>query len=158
MYINEAKKISETLFYGNEKAIKFKVFNSKFQNLVNILYSYDFTMHNKDIVYLLWTKFNNTELTTFVASIKVDYHCNHQKFTKKLQTIATKIQTEKTPLFTTAGVSELNTGDNNNHNTAACTAKGSHFPYGTLYNRSYLYKQWVSSAVTPHHDDICASQ
>ena len=85
MYINEAKKISETLFYSNEKAIKFKVFNSKFQNLVNILYSYDFTMHNKDIVYLLWTKLNNTELSIFVASIKVNYRRNRQKYTDILQ-------------------------------------------------------------------------
>ena len=27
-----------------------------------------------------------------------------------------------------------------------------------IYTRSYLCKQWVSSAVTPHHDKLCASQ
>ena len=84
-YINEAKKMLETLFYSNERAIKFEVFNSKFQNVVNILYSYDCTMHNKDIVDLSWKKLNNTELAMFVASIKVDYCRNRQKYTDFLQ-------------------------------------------------------------------------
>ena len=84
-YINKAKKILETLFYSNERAIKFEVFNNKFQNVVNILYSYDCTMHNKDIVDLFWKKSNNTELAMFVASIKVDYCRNRQKYTDFLQ-------------------------------------------------------------------------
>ena len=37
MFINEAKKTFETLSYRNERAMKFEVFNSKFQNIVNIL-------------------------------------------------------------------------------------------------------------------------
>ena len=47
-------------------------------------------------------------------------------------------------------------GGNNNRNTSACPAEGAHFPDGTLYTGSYWYKQWVSSAITPHHEDIFA--
>ena len=36
MDINEAKKTLETLSYRNERAMKFEVFNSKFQDAVNI--------------------------------------------------------------------------------------------------------------------------
>ena len=59
IYINEAKKTLETHSYRNERSMKFEVFNSKFQNSVNVLDSYGRTMHNKDFVDLLWTKFNN---------------------------------------------------------------------------------------------------
>ena len=72
-YINEAKKTLETLSYRNERAMKFEVFKSRFQNAVNILDSYGRTMHKKDVVDLLWMKLNNAELAMFVASIKVDY-------------------------------------------------------------------------------------
>ena len=84
--------------------MKFEVFNIKFQNTVNILDSYSRTMHNKDVVDLLWTNLKNSELAMFVASIKVDYRRNRQKYTKILQEIATQIPTGKTPPFTTAGV------------------------------------------------------
>ena len=104
MYINEAKKTLETLSYRNERAMKFDVYNRKFQNSVNILDSYGHTMHNKDVVDLLWKKLNNAKLTMFVASIKVNYRRNCQKYTKILQESATHIPTGKTPLFTTAGV------------------------------------------------------
>ena len=53
MYINEAKKTLETLSYRNERSMKFEVFNSKFQNAVNILDSYSCTMHTKDVLDLL---------------------------------------------------------------------------------------------------------
>ena len=56
MYINDAKKTLETLSYRKEKAVKFEVFISKFQNAVNILDSYSRTTHNKDFVELLWKK------------------------------------------------------------------------------------------------------
>ena len=59
--------------------MKFEVFNIKFQNEVNILGSYGRTMHNKDVVDLLWTKLNNVELAMFVASIKINYCRNRQK-------------------------------------------------------------------------------
>ena len=59
MYINEDKKTLETLSNRNERALGFDVFNSKFQNSVNILGSYGRRMHNKDVVYLLWTKLDN---------------------------------------------------------------------------------------------------
>ena len=104
MYINEAKKTLDTLSYRNGRATKFEVFNSKFQNAVNILDRYGCTMHNEDVVDLLWKKLNNVELTMFLASIKVDYRRNCQKYTKILQESATHIPTGKTPLFTTAGV------------------------------------------------------
>ena len=71
MYINEAKKKFENIYYRNEKAIKFEVLNSKFQNTVNILDSYGCNMHNKYVVDLLWKKLKNAELAIFVASIKV---------------------------------------------------------------------------------------
>ena len=61
MYINEANKTLETRYYRNERAMKFEVFNSKFQNSVNILDSYGRTMHNKDAVDRLWTKLNNAK-------------------------------------------------------------------------------------------------
>ena len=67
-------------------------------------------MHNKDAVDLLWTKLNNAELAIFVASIKVDYRCNRQKYTEVLQENDTQIPTGKTPPFTTSGVSEHKTG------------------------------------------------
>ena len=120
MYINKARKTLETLFYRNERATKFEVFNRKLQNSVNILDSYGRTKHNKDVVNLLWKKFNNSELAMFVASIKVDYCHNCQKYTNILQEIYIQIPTEKTPLLTTAGVSELKTGGNNNRNTSVC--------------------------------------
>ena len=85
MCINKAKKMFETLFYRNERAVQFEVFNRKFQNEVNILDSYGCTMHNEDFVDLLWVKLNNTELAMFVASIKVDYRRNRQKYTEILQ-------------------------------------------------------------------------
>ena len=56
----------------------------------------------------------------FVASIKVDYCHNRQKYTNILQEIYIQIPTEKTPLLTTAGVSELKTGGSNNRNTSVC--------------------------------------
>ena len=84
--------------------MKFEVFNSKFENIFNILDRYGCTMHNEDAVDLLWTKFNNSELAMFVASIKVDYRRNCQKYTKLLQEISTQIPTGKTPPFTTSGV------------------------------------------------------
>ena len=93
MYINEANKTSETLSYRNEWAMKFDVFNSKFQNAVKILDSYGPTMHNKDVIYLLWKKLSNAELAMFVDSIKVDYCCNRQKYTNILQEIAAQILT-----------------------------------------------------------------
>ena len=61
--------------------MKFEVFNSKFQSAVNILDTYGRNMYNKYVVDLLWTKLNNAELSMFVASIKVDYCRNHQKYT-----------------------------------------------------------------------------
>ena len=39
--------------------MKFEIFNRKFQNEVNILDSYGRTMHNEDVVDLLWKKLNN---------------------------------------------------------------------------------------------------
>ena len=62
MYISEAKKKLETLSYSNERAVRFEVFNSQFHNAANILDRYGRTMHNKDVVDLLWTKLNNSEL------------------------------------------------------------------------------------------------
>ena len=53
--LNKAKKTLGTLYYNNERAMKFEVFTSKFQNEVNILDSHGLTMHNKDIIDLLWT-------------------------------------------------------------------------------------------------------
>ena len=158
MYINEAKKILETLSYRNERATKFKVFNSKFQNAVKVLDSYGHTMHNEDVVDLLWKKLNNSELATFVASVKVSYRRNRQKYTKILEEIATHIPTGKTPPSTTAGRLQLKTRGKNNRNTSACPTEGAHLRYGTLYTGSYTYKQWVSSVVTPHHDKIRASR
>ena len=105
MYINEDKKTLDTLSYRNERAIKFEVFISKFQNAVKILDTYGCNMHNKEVVDLLSKKFNNAVLAMFVASIKVNYCRNHQKYTNILKEIATQITTGKTPLFTTAGVS-----------------------------------------------------
>ena len=61
-------------------------------------------MHNEDVLDLLWTKLNNAELVIFVASIKVDYRRNSQKYAVILQEIATNIPNGKTPLFKTAGV------------------------------------------------------
>ena len=81
MYIDKAKKSSETLYYRNGRAMKFEVFNSKFKNAVIILDIYGHTMQNRDIVDLFLKKLNNAELTIFVASIKVDYCRNHQKYT-----------------------------------------------------------------------------
>ena len=104
MYINKAKKKFENLSYRNERAMKFEVFNNKFQNTVIILDSYGRTMHNEDVVDLLWAKFNNAELAMFVASIKVDYCCNRQKYTNILKEIAIQISTGKNTSFITAGV------------------------------------------------------
>ena len=103
-------------------------------------------------------KLNNAALTMFVASIKVDYRRNRQKYTEILQEISTQIPTVETPPFTTDVLLELKTGGNNKRNTSACPKEGTHFPDGTLYTGSYPYKQRVSSAVTPHHDEICACQ
>ena len=115
-------------------------------------------MHNKDAVDLLWEKLNNAELAMFVYSIKVDYRRNHQKYTNILQEIYIQIPTEKTPLLTTAGVSELKTRLNNNCNTSDCPAEGAYLPDDMLYTESYSYKQWVISAVTPHHNKIRESR
>ena len=62
----------------------------------------------------------------------MDYHRNPQKYTDILQEIAIHISTGKTSLFTTAGVLELNTGQNNNRNTSACPAEEAHLTAGTL--------------------------
>ena len=59
IYINKARKKMETLFNSNERVMKFNVFNGKFQNAFNILDSYGRTMHNKDVVHLLWKKLYN---------------------------------------------------------------------------------------------------
>ena len=64
----------------------------------------------KDIVDMLWTELKNSELAMFVTSIKVDYLGNPQKYTEILQEITTQTPTSKTPLFKTAGISELKTG------------------------------------------------
>ena len=85
MYINEDNKTLETLSYSNKRAMEFDVFNSNFQNAVNILDSYIRTMHNEYVVDLLWTKLINVELGIFVASIKVDYRRNRQKYTNILK-------------------------------------------------------------------------
>ena len=103
---------------------------------------------------MLWTKLNNAELKIFVASIKVDYCRSLKKYTEILQEMATQIPTSKTPPFTMAWLLELNTGGNNERNTSAYPAEGAIFPYDTIYTGSYPYKQWVSSAVTPNHDEI----
>ena len=58
--------------------MRFEVFNSKFQNEVNILESYGHTMHNEYVVDLLWKKLNNAELALSVSSIKVDYRHSRQ--------------------------------------------------------------------------------
>ena len=89
MYINEAKKTLETLYYMNERAMKFEIFNRKFKNAVNVLDCYGRTMHNEDAVDRLWTKLNNAELEMFVSSIKVDYRRNRQKYTNTFQEIST---------------------------------------------------------------------
>ena len=107
--------------------MKFEVFNDKFQNAVNVLDSYGRTMHNEDVVDLLWTKLNSVELTMFVASFKVDYRRNRQKYNNILKEIATHIPTGKTPPFTTAGISELNMGGKNKRNTSACPSEGACF-------------------------------
>ena len=91
---------------------------------------------------------NSAELAMFVASIKIGYCRNRQKYAEILQEIATQIPTSKTPPFSTAGVLELNTGGKNNRNTSACSAERAHLPDGMLYTGSYPYKQWVISAVT----------
>ena len=128
MYINEARKSLETLYYRNGRAMKLEVFNRSFQNSVNILDSYGCTMHNKDVIDLLWKKLNNAELAMFVASIKEDYCRNRHKYTYILQEIATQIPTGKTSPFTTSGVSELKKGGNNNRNTSACPCRSRTFP------------------------------
>ena len=94
----------ETLSYRNERAVIFEVFNSKFHTAVNILDSYSRNMHNKDFVVLFWTKLNNAGLAMFVASIKVDYRRNNQKYTDILQEISTQIPTDNTSPFTTDAV------------------------------------------------------
>ena len=115
-------------------------------------------MHKKDVVDLLWMKLNNAELAMFVASIKVDYRRNCQKYTDILQEIATQIPTGKTPPFTTDGILELNMGGNNNRSTSACPTDGTHLTGDTLYTVSYAQMHLVSSAVTPQHDEIRASR
>ena len=95
------------------------------------------TMQNKDAVDLLWTKLNNAELAMFVASIKVDYRRNCQKYTDILQEIATQIPTGKTPPFTMARVLELKTGGKNNRNKSECPVEGAHLPDCALYTGSY---------------------
>ena len=117
MYINYARKTLETISYRNERAMKFEVFNNKFQNAVNILDIYGRNTHNEEVVDLLWKKLNNSELAMFVASIKVDYRRNRQKYTNIVQEITTQIPTGKTLPFTTPGVLDLKTGGNNNRNT-----------------------------------------
>ena len=74
-----------------------------------------------------------------VASIKVNYRRNCQKYTKILQEIATQIPIVKTTPFTTAGVSELKTGGNNKRNTSVCPAEVTHLPDGTIYTGSCSY-------------------
>ena len=78
------------------------------------------------------------------------------KFTETLQEIDTHIPTGQTPPLTTAGVSELKMVGNNNRNTSAPPTKEENLSDGTLYTGSYLYKQWVSSSVTTHHNKILA--
>ena len=104
MYINEAKSTLDALSYRNERAMKFEIFKCKFQNSVNILDSHVRTMHNKDVIDLFQKKLDNAELTMFMASIKVDYRRDRQKYTNIFQEIATHIPTGKTPPFKTAGV------------------------------------------------------
>ena len=76
----------------------------------------------------------------FMASIKVDYRRDRQKYTNIFQEIATHIPTGKTPPFKTAGVSELKTGEKNNRNTSSGPVEGAHLTDGTLYIGSYPYK------------------
>ena len=134
--------------------MKLEVFNSKFQNSVKKIDRYGRTMHNREDIDLLWKKINNSGLATFVASIKVDYCRNRQKYTDILQEITTQIPTGKTPPFATAGVSELKTGGKHNRNTSACLAEVAHLPNGTLYTGSYPYKAVgeFSSYHTPRQD------
>ena len=64
MYINEARK---TL----DRAIKFEVFNSKFQNSVNILDSYGYMFNVKRLQYKIATDIMHAKLN----SIHGNYYC-----------------------------------------------------------------------------------
>ena len=104
MYINEASKTLDTLSYRDERAMKFKVFNSKFKNAVNILDSVGRIMHNKDVIELLWTKLNTAELTVFVTSIKVDYRHNRQNTLIFCKRLPPRFQPENTTVHNGWGV------------------------------------------------------
>ena len=103
VYINEARKMLETLSYRNERATQIVVCNSKFQNVVNILDSYGRSMHKKYVVELLWNKLNTTELAMFLASVKVNYCRNRQKYTDILQENCHPYSNWKTPPFKRLG-------------------------------------------------------
>ena len=75
--------------------MKFEIFGGKFQNVVNVLETYDRRMHNEDIVYMMQLNLQKADLSMFVSSLKVEYRRNRQNYTKIIQELATHIPTTK---------------------------------------------------------------
>ena len=69
--INEAKRTLESMTYRNERAMQFKKFVAKFVKAVDALYKHDRSMHNADVVDLIWNNMTNPDLSQYVTALKV---------------------------------------------------------------------------------------
>ena len=117
----------------------FEKFVATFQKAVDNLEIYGSGMHNGDIVDLLWTKMGNSELATYLVSMKVHYQFFRRGYREILQDIATQI-----PLLTLttfrARVSDLHQTDVTTKK-GGCPEQGSHTADGKLFTGTYPYKK-----------------
>ena len=74
--INEANNILDNLVYKHERAMSFELFSSKIQSAVDTLEECGRAPHDGDIVDKLWHKIMNTDLSSFVEALKVQYNQN----------------------------------------------------------------------------------
>ena len=150
--INEANRVLETLVYKNERALTFELFSSKIQGAVDALTQCHRKPHNGDIVDKIWQKIQNSELTSFVEALKVQYSQQPRPFDKILQAIATQIPNLRKVTFK-RNVSEIKAGmDHTREGT--CPTHGVYTAEGKIFVGNYPASRWLDEDVKEHHAQI----
>ena len=155
--INEANQVLDNLTYRNKRAMTFEKFSSKLQNALNDLEDCGRPVHDGDIVDKLWGRIQNSDLTTYMTALKIEYMRNQRDYRLILQDIATQIPHLPKHVAFRSKVSELSTNDRHTRE-GPCPETGVKTKDGQTFIGNYYGNKWYSESVKPYHDDIRAAR